>query len=295
MTDDYGIVWTEAEAEIPGEPVREKKLDYAAPTTLAEAQKLKQAAKGSHYLAGGTILNWRGSPRVKGLIDLKHLGLEKITVTDSEIVLGAMATIQEIADCQELPQPLRDSAKLFTSRNVRNMATIGGTATGNFFISDVLPVLAAFQADIEYFQDGQKAAMPLAAWLKDKAGLICAIRIKQAPSTSSGRTVLFRQEKIAQMDFPLIVTAVGVDLNEKKMSEPVVAISGAVGKLLLSESGAAVLSGKLPSEVSFEELNAAVEQDVEPTGNVKATPRVKRRVIESHLKAIVAELQKEGA
>ena len=170
------------------------------------------------------------------------------------------------------------------------MATIGGTAIGNFFVSDVLPVLAAFQADIEYFRDGRKAAMPLVTWLKHKPGLICATIIKH-----THRTVLFRQEKIAQMDFPLIVTALGVDLSGGKMAEPVIAISGAIGKLIVSESGSASLSGKSPSEATFEELNAAVQQDVEPTGNVKATPRVKRRVIESHLKAILAELQKEGA
>lgn len=290
MTDDYGMAWTETGIDISGAPGRDGEFDYAAPATLAEAEKLKQAAKGYHYLAGGTVLNWKGSPRVKGLIDLKHLHLEKITITDSEIVLGAMATIQDLVDCSELPQPLRYSAKLFTSKNVRNMATIGGTAAGNFFVSDLLPVLAAFQAEIEYFQDGRKATMPLVNWLKNKPGLICAIKINQLR-----RSVIFRQEKIAQMDFPLIVTAVGVDLSQGNIAAPVVAISGAIGKLLVFESGSAVLTGKPPSEASFEELNAAVQQDVEPTGNVKATPRVKRKVIESHLKTIVAELQKEGA
>ena len=290
MTDEYSIGWTESGIAPRSESVEGKDLDYIAPATLAEAEKLKQSMQGYHYLAGGTILNWKGSPRVKGLIDLKHLQLKTITVSDAEIRIGAMATIQEIAACSELPQPLRNSAKLFTSKNIRNMATIGGTATGNFFVSDVLPVLAAFQADIEYFQDGCKAAMPLMTWLKQKPGLICAILIKHTP-----RTVLFRQEKIAQMDFPLIVTALGLDLRDGKIAEPVVAISGAIGKLVTSESGAALLSGKSPSELRFEQLNAAVQQDVEPTGNVKATPRVKRRIIESHLKEIIAELQKEGA
>ncbi|MDY0095665.1 MAG: FAD binding domain-containing protein [Candidatus Vecturithrix sp.] len=289
MSDEYRILWTESEIEPRSEIVEGKDFDYVAPRTLAEAEQLKQSTKGYHYLAGGTMLNWKGSPCVKGLIDLKHLQLGKITGTNAEIRIGAMATIQDIADCAELPQTLRRSAKLFTSRNIRNMATIGGTATGNFFVSDVLPVLAAFQADIEYFQNGQTAILPLVTWIKSKPGLICAIILKH-----TRRIVLFRQEKIAQMDFPLIVTALGVELRDGKMSEPVIAISGASGKLLVSESGAAQLTGKSPSEVTFEELNAVVQQDVEPTGTVKATPRVKRRVIESHLKAILAELQKEG-
>ena len=190
MSDEYSIVWTESGIEPRAEIVEGQDLDYVAPTTLAEAEKLKQSMKGYHYLAGGTILNWKGSPRVKGLIDLKHLQLEKITGTGAEIRIGAMATIQDLVDCPALPQALRNSAKLFKSRNIRNMATIGGTAIGNFFVSDVLPVLAAFQADIEYFRDGRKAAMPLVTWLKHKPGLICATIIKH-----THRTVLFRQEK----------------------------------------------------------------------------------------------------
>jgi len=258
--------------------------EYYAPTTLEEAESLKNRGKGYHYFAGGTILNWKSSPGVKGLIDLKNLHLSKIEVTPSKIVIGAMATIQDIADHEDLPEPLLKSAKLFTSRNIRNMATAGGTATGNFFVSDVLPVFVAFNAEIDYFQDGKKDIVPISTWLKEKPGIICSIIISNLQ-----RKVKLKQEKISKMDFPLIVTSVGFEIADNKVTDPVVAISGASGKIVISESGAEYLSGKLLSEIDFEAFNDAVQKDVEPTGSVKATPRVKRKIIESHLKEIIAE------
>jgi CO/xanthine dehydrogenase FAD-binding subunit len=265
-----------------------KYIAYYAPMTLGEAENLKRKAKGSHYFAGGTMLNWKGSHPGKGLIDLKNLHLDTIEVTPSKIVIGATVTIQDIADHQHLPEALTKAANLFTSRNIRNMATAGGTATGSFFVSDVLPVFVAFNADIEYFHNWSRRILPVSLWLKERSGLICSIIINNVK-----RKVKLQQEKISKMDFPLIVTSVGLELVENTVKDPVVAISGASGKIVISESGAEYLSGKQLADIDVEELNNAVQKDVQPTGNVKATPRVKRRIIESHLKEIVTELKKE--
>lgn len=283
MTEEYTLI--EAESGLEPRTAGEKDIAYYAPTTLEEAENLKERNKGYHYLGGGTILNWKGSPRVKGLIDLKNLELGKIEVTPAKIVIGATATIQELAENKDLPEPLTTAAKFFTSRNVRNMATVGGTATGKFFVSDVLPVLLAFNADIEYFRDGKKAIIRLSQWLLEEPGLICSIIINHA-----NRTVKLKQEKISKMDFPLIVTSVGFAMANNAIKDPVVAVSGASPKIVLSESAAEYLSGKQLSDVDFEALNTAAQKDVEPTGSVKATPRVKRRIIESHVKEITAEL-----
>lgn len=289
MTDEYSVMWTESGLEPEEKTEREKEIAYYAPATLDEAESLKKKVKGYHYFAGGTIFNWKGSPKVKGLIDLKNLHLSNIEVADSKIVIGATATIQDVAGNPNLPEPLTKAAKLFTSRNIRNIATAGGTATGRFFVSDVLPVFITLKADIEYFQDGRKESLPLSTWLKDRPGIICSIIIKNV-----NRKVTLQQEKISSIDFPLIVTSIGCDIADNMVNDPVVAISGASKKIVISESGTKYLSGKQLSDIDFEALNSAVQKDVQPTGSVKATPRVKRGIIASHLKAIVAELKKEG-
>lgn len=290
MSDAYGIRWMEAGPDSHGAAEMGGEFSYYAPTTPEEAERLKSEIKGAHYLGGGTILNWRGSPRITALIDLKHLGLNTITISDTDIALGATTTIQAIAEHPDLPIALKQAAGLFTSRNVRNMATIGGTATGLFFVSDVLPVLGAFQAEIEYMQHGETHRLPIANWLRQKAGLICAIHLK--PAT---RIIKFRQEKISGLDFPLIVTAIGCNSLNATINSPVVAISGATNHICFPTDGAAYLSGKTFAELDGTALNEAVQQEIEPTGSVKASARVKRRIIESHLKALIEELQQEVA
>ena len=287
MNDEYTRM--EAEMEFEPQPPDKKDVAYYTPATLEEAERLKTENPGLHYLGGGTILNWRGSPRVKGLIDLKSLSLSGIEVTSSQIIIGATATIQDVAGCADLPKPISLAAGLFSSTNVRNMATVGGTATGKFFVSDLLPVLLAYNADVEYFQGQAKAVMPLAQWLNDRRGMICSVILRQLQ-----RSVAFKQEKISKIDFPLIVTAIGWDIADKQIHDPCVAISGASGKIVLSQSGAAYLAGKDASAIDVDALNAAVQQDVQPTETIKASPRVKRGIIASHLQGIVRELRKEG-
>ena len=287
MSNDSTIMSSEMEldAQAPGD----KDLAYFAPTSLEEAEGLKEAHPGFQYFAGGTILNWRGAPRAKGLIDLKDLALNKINVTSKDITIGAMVTIQALAGHPGVPKAVASAAGLFSSRNVRNMATVGGTATGRFFVSDLLPVLLAYQADVEFFQEGKASSLPLAQWLQERPGIICSLILRRLD-----RKVAFRQEKISKIDFPLIVTAVGWKNAVTQIENPVVAISGASGKIALSESGAEYLAGKDPSSIVFEALNATVQQDLQPTESIKATPRVKRNIIESQLKGIIAELHKEG-
>ncbi len=287
MINEYDLF--AAEMRLDPQAQEGQEIAYYAPTTLEEADNLKQQRSGFHFLGGGTILNWKGAPRVKGLIDLRHLSLGEIEVTPSFIKMGATATIQELAEHPDLPPPVIAAAKRFSSRNIRNMATIGGTAAGKFFVSDLLPVLLAFQADIEYIQHTEKRSIPLSQWLQEQCGMICSVIIHRLQ-----RHVAFRQEKISSMDFPLIVTSIGWQIAGNRIQEPIVAISGASGKILMSESGAAHLSGKELSAIDFETLNAAVQQDVQPIGTIKATPRVKRKIIEHQVKEIVSELQQGG-
>lgn len=263
-------------------------MDYFAPTTLREAEALKKkAGRGGVYLAGGTILNWKKSPKADCLIDLKNLGLDRIAISGSKISLGATTTIQDAADHEKLPSALVQSARNFSSRNIRNMATVGGTVAGRFFVSDVLPVLLSFRAKTEFFSEGRKKTLLLEEWLKSRPGLVCALVIDRPR-----RLVEVRQEKISGIDFPMIVTAVGFELVDHRMEAPVVAISGASAKTQVVRSAASYLEGCSVRSVAHAELNRLVQREIDVSDNVKAPVAVKRRFIEGHIKSITAECKR---
>lgn len=265
-------------------------MEYFAPLTLKEAENLKKKA-GSRglYLAGGTILSWKKSPRADWLIDLKNLELDYMKSSRSAITLGAMTTIQDIAENKKLPEAVVAAARNFSSRNIRNVATIGGSAAGKFFVSNMLPVLLSFRAKIEFFMNGKKRTESLEEWLKSRRGLVCSLIIDRP-----ARLVKVRQEKISAIDFPMIVTAAGLEMIGGRISGPVIAISGASSRTEIVRSAAKYLENRSLREVSAVELNRVVQSEIDPADNIKAPAAVKRRFIEGHIKAILNEY-KEAA
>ncbi|PKM99173.1 MAG: hypothetical protein CVU78_07650 [Elusimicrobia bacterium HGW-Elusimicrobia-2] len=260
-------------------------MEYFVPLSLNRAEKLKKKLKGSFYLAGGTMLNWRGAPQAKALIDLKELNTQEIEASKNKIIIGAGVTIQELALSKKVPPEIAKAAGTFTSINVRNIATVGGAAASGFFISSLLPVFAAYEAEVEYYLSGKKKSSPLAAWLKSKKGIVCAVTIKK-----SARKVAFTEDKIAASDFPAIVTALGIDLHGGKIANAVVAVSGAKGPLAVSEKASQYLNGLKPSAVDTCKLCAAALKDIPAAANVKVSARVKQRMIESHLASLLRKL-----
>jgi len=259
-------------------------MEYLLPTSLSQAEKFKKTIKRSRYFAGGTILNWKGSPKAAALIDLKKLGLSAIKTTSGKTVIGAMTTIQEIADHDQVPEFLKEASRGFTSRNIRNMATIGGNVTGRFYVSDLLPVLAAAKAEVEYFSSGKKKTVPLLKWLEKKKGIVCAVSVK-----NSSRKVSFKTEKISAIDLPIVVTAAGINLNRGKITDPVISISGARAGLYAAKSASEYLKGLTLPEIDIEKLKSLIQKEIRPTENVKTSARVKRRIIDEHIESIVKE------
>ncbi|MFC2091672.1 FAD binding domain-containing protein [Elusimicrobiota bacterium] len=264
-------------------------MDYFIPSTLIEAQKLRNTRNKKYiYLAGGTIINWRHKPAADGLIDLNYLGIDKIHVSKSTISIGATATIQQIADDPDIPGPLRYSAISFTSPNVRNMATIGGTIAGNFFISNLLPTLLAYKSTVSYFNEGKHNKISLQKWLSKQTGLLCSVNIADPQ-----RTVMTRQEKISSIDFPLIVTSLGFKIKNKKIADPVLAISGACAKIQTIGEISSYLSATKPFLRTDKEFDRMISTSVKVTRNPKAGVTVKRNIIKDHIISIAEDLTRK--
>lgn len=114
---------------------------YQRPSTVDRAVALgsggqAQPTRAEHqFIAGGTnMLDYMklGVARPAEIIDLNGLSdrtLRKITVNDREIRLGALAHMAEVEDNEDIQRRvplLTDSLRLAASRQIRNMATIGG-------------------------------------------------------------------------------------------------------------------------------------------------------------------------
>ena len=98
------------------------------PQTPLEAVKLrKENAETAVYLAGGTDdLRLGGAAEGKDLIDINALGMDKIEICGDKLCIGARCTLQDLAECDLVPDFIREAAYFCSSLARRNAATVGG-------------------------------------------------------------------------------------------------------------------------------------------------------------------------
>lgn len=130
------------------------------PSTLEEAnaeyQKVKTAA-----LLGGCCWLRLGRASIVKAVDLSGLGLRYIRETETEIQLGAMATLRDMETSPVL-QAYAGGAAASCVHSIlgvqfRECATIGGSVASKFGFSDILPTFLALGAEVELFGKGRMA------------------------------------------------------------------------------------------------------------------------------------------
>lgn len=135
---------------------------YYRPTTLAEALELLQRPEmAAVALAGGTEVTARqggvrslaSQPQVPVVVDLSALGLDFIELSEDELRLGAMVTLQALVESPEAQRVagglISRAAWLTAPHQVRNQATLGGTLLGDAAAqADLACALLALNADL---------------------------------------------------------------------------------------------------------------------------------------------------
>lgn len=125
---------------------------YHAPGGLEEAcELLARHGEDAKLVAGGTIVCLLLKERLLNahhLVDLQSVGLDSVHWQKSQVTVGAMTTMQELADeaqARNVPALFEVLAKV-ASRRVRNVATVGGSVSWADATSDLPGILCALDA-----------------------------------------------------------------------------------------------------------------------------------------------------
>lgn len=127
---------------------------YVRPRTLAEALAFLEENGGkTKIIAGGTdvMVDLRaGALKPEYLLDVSRLeALRGIALTGDGLEVGAAVTLSEIYSSEILEKhapALKKSAVNFASKQIRNMATIGGNVAHCSPCGDTLPALVIHEA-----------------------------------------------------------------------------------------------------------------------------------------------------
>jgi aerobic carbon-monoxide dehydrogenase medium subunit len=144
-----------------------REVEYARPTSVAEAVRLLGGHDGARALAGGqTLVNVMkaraASPDV--LVDLNRLDdLRRISVAGDTLQVGAMATYTQVLGSSEVDvsRPiLAEVCSRIADVQVRNRGTIGGNVCSNDPTNHLPPLLVALDAGFTILGSSGERTVP---------------------------------------------------------------------------------------------------------------------------------------
>lgn len=176
---------------------------YVKAKSLAEAYELNQ--KKSACVLGGMVWLKMSNRNISTAIDLSGLGLDTITETEEEFVIGAMTTLRDLEINPGLEQytkgAVRESLRHIVGVQFRNCATVGGSIFGRFGFSDVLTIFLAMDTWVELYDTGK---IPLAEFvqMKKDRDILVNIIVKKTPLS-----VCCMSQRNTSTDFPVLTCA----------------------------------------------------------------------------------------
>ena len=189
--------------------------EYYRASSLEDAYQKLQVSPKNAIVAGGLWMKKMGQS-YDSLIDLSKLGLDKISETKDEVVVGSMVAQRDFED-SKIVSFLFAGAPAFAVRevmgvNFRNLATIGGSIMGRYPFSDVITGLLPYDVTLEFYP-AQK--MSLEEYLNYKGKLnaiLVAVHIKKGEGKG-----FFKKVKTTALDFPIVNIAVAKVNNEYRV------------------------------------------------------------------------------
>ena len=180
--------------------------EYYRASSLEDAYQKLQEDPRNVILAGGLWIKKMGQ-NYNALIDISTLGLNKISETKDEVVVGSMTTQRDFEN-SDVVRKLFNDAIAFSVRevmgvNFRNLATIGGSIMGRYPFSDVICGLLPYDVTLEFYP---KNSMSLEDYLNYKGKLnaiLIAIHIKKGNGKG-----FYKKVKTTALDFPIVNIAV---------------------------------------------------------------------------------------
>jgi putative selenate reductase FAD-binding subunit len=247
---------------------------FHKPATIREALALKARFRNrSAFLAGGTWLNSRDSADPpKHVISLERLGLDRIVPHRGRLAIGAMCTLQQLIDAPKVPAALRMAISQIASRNIRDMATIGGHVASHLQFSDVIPMLIDLDADVVVARPGRATTLPIADYVaKPGAGLITTVVL---PKPAPGRLTSCRRLRASANSRSVVSAAVSFIVSRGMIRQPIIALGGVTTYAVRLKGIEEELDGQRPP--ALDDLQARVSRSVRTVATPGASASYRR-------------------
>jgi len=274
------------------------------PDSLDEALKLLSDHPKAQVLAGGTDLvvniNQSGA-RHECIVSLEAVGeLQTMEVDDARWTIGAAVPLSRLDEDLSAQIPLfAQLFPLFSSKLIRNRATLGGNVVNASPIGDGPPVLLALDAVLMLESAGAKRSMPIDEFFIDyrktslaPGELLTAIQIPR-PLPESAR--FYKVSKRAQDDISTVAAAFALDLSEDGTIQKLRMAYGGVGptprRIKEAES---TLTGRPWDQAAIDDAFGIIERTIHPISDHRGSAEYRLAMAKSLLQRFFFETSQEG-
>lgn len=272
--------------------MRLSSVRFHTPRSVATAIKLLGELEEAHFLAGGTDLLVdikQGLVQAKHLVSLEKIrSLKTIKQQNSRIVMGAMATLQELIVhpliLKHLPA-LVDAAGTIGSAQIRSMATAGGNIASAVPSADLPPLLIAADASVrlECIEGAREVSLlgffmgPRMTVCRDEE-ILTAICVP-IPSPRTG----FSYQKFGLREANALAVASAaarITLHGDKTRSAAIVLGAVAPTPVLAAGASDFLLGKVPSEENFKKAAQAAKNECRPISDIRGSAWFRKELIE---------------
>ena len=278
---------------------------YHQPRTLAEALALKTATTDSRFIAGGTDIlvqmKKRQLPKPAALISLRNIAdLAGIEAGD-RIRIGGTALLSDIMCNPEIVEhfpALVDSIAVLASRQIRNVATLGGNLCNASPAADTAPPLIVYGATVELRTETGEREVPVETFFqqpgKSAIGpdeMLTAV-VLERPSPGV-RTAFLRKSRV-KMDLAIVSVAVLVEMRDGECRRARVSAGAVAPVPVRLRKVERILEGTALTNDILTEAQETAMAEVSPITDLRSTTEYRRHLVGVYVRRALESLREGG-
>ena len=282
-------------------------MTYLIPSTIAETlHLLAEYGDRACPIAGGTdLLVARRRGRLSKDVFVDIMKVEQLSVLElsnggQTISIGATCTHARLArELDDVIPALADACRRLGSPQVRNVATLGGNLVNASPAGDTAPALVALGAQVELVGNEGVRRLPVAALFAGpgqtalRPGEILARVIVDRPRAGEGMAFL-KLGRRRSLAISVASAAAVVRLENRIIADVRLALGAVAPKVALSKA-AELLKGNALTDELLGKVALAVEKEVCPIGDIRASSHYRRVVAGVLARRAIAEAYRRAA
>jgi len=250
------------------------------------------ARRDARLIAGGTlVMNQVNNDETATttLVDLTPLSLRTIKVANSQVTLGAMTTMADIAAHPKL-KFLKPVVAAIGGPAVRNMATVGGNLHADAPYGDLGVALLALDAKVTLEMAKQRKTISLEDFFAGRARLAPYVLTAVSFALPAANSFFFAKAiRRKPVSASVVTVAARLPRKGKKLADPRIAFGAMALHPIRARAAEAALNGKVLDDAAIAEAASICAKDSAPASDPYASAWYRREIAPVHLARLLQQ------